>query len=153
MSNENSPEIPGAVVIRDERGRFKPGGCANPGGRSRADLEISELLARLTPRALEILGEKMETVDVVAARAITTLGVAPPKSRHVRVEIGPLHTAGECLAALSRVAEAVSSAEITPTDAEPLVKMITAAQKILEGSEVEARLAAIEAAVSIRREE
>ena len=140
-------------VSRDERGRWKPGTSPNPSGRSRSDLEVAALIARLTPRALEILGERMEDGDVSAAKAITNLGVAPPKSRHVRVEIGPLHTASECLAALSRVAEAVSSAEITPTDAEPLVKMITAAQKILEGSEVEARLAAIEAAVSIRREE
>ena len=140
----NNPENRAVEVIRDERGRFRPGACPNPGGRSRSDLEVAALLARLTPRALEILGERMEEGDVVAAREITRLGIAPPKSRPVRVALAPLLTAQDCLAAFSRIAEAVSSAEITPSDAAPLIGLVQAAQTLIEGSELESRLAAIE---------
>ena len=104
-----SPDVP-REVPRDERGRWKPGVSPNPSGRSRSDLEVAALLARLTPRALEVLGQRMEEGDLAAAKAITSLGIAPPKSRPVRVDIGPLRTAQECVAAIGRISEAVSSA-------------------------------------------
>ncbi len=147
MTNPN-PENRAVEVIRDERGRWKPGVCPNPGGRSRSDLEVAALLARLTPRALEVLGQKMEEGDLAAAKAITSLGIAPPKSRPVRVDIGPLRTPQECVAAIGRISEAVSSAdiaEITPTDAAPLIGLVEAAQKSLELADMDARLRALEA--------
>ena len=138
------PDVP-PEVQRDERGRWKPGASPNPSGRSRSDLEVAALLARLTPRALEVLGQKMEEGDLAAAKAITSLGIAPPKSRPVRVDIGPLRTAHECVAAIGRISEAVSSAEITPTDATPLIGLVEAAQKSLELADMDARLRALEA--------
>ena len=138
------PENTPIEVLRDERGRWKPGVCPNPGGRSRSDLEVAALLARLTPRALEVLGAKMEEGDLAAAKAITALGIAPPKSRPVRVEIGALRTGRDCVAAIQRIGEAVSSAEITPTDAGPLIGLVQAAQKAIEMTDIEARLRALE---------
>ena len=143
MTNPN-PEKTAVEVLRDERGRWKPGVCPNPGGRSRSDLEVAALLARLTPRALEVLGQKMEEGDLAAAKAITALGIAPPKSRPVRVDIGPLRTGRDCVAALERISEAVSSAEITPTDATPLIGLVQAAQKAIEMADIDARLRALE---------
>jgi hypothetical protein len=87
----------------------------------------------------------MEEGDLAAAKAITSLGIAPPKSRPVRVDIGPLRTAHECVAAIGRISEAVSSAEITPTDATPLIGLVEAAQKSLELADMDARLRALEA--------
>ena len=144
MTNPN-PEKTAVEVLRDERGRWKPGVCPNPGGRSRSDLEVAALLARLTPRALEVLGAKMEEGDIAAAKAITALGIAPPKSRPVRVDIGPLRTGRDCVAAIGRISEAVSSAEITPTDAAPLVALVQAAQKAIETADLDARIRALEA--------
>ena len=103
------------------------------------------MLARLTPRALEVLGAKMEEGDIAAAKAITALGIAPPKSRPVRVDIGPLRTGRDCVAAIGRISEAVSSAEITPTDAAPLVALVQAAQKAIETADLDARIRALEA--------
>ena len=138
------PDVP-PEVQRDERGRWKPGASPNPSGRSRSDLEVAALLARLTPRALEVLGQKMEEGDLAAAKAITSLGIAPPKSRPVRVDIGPLRTGPDCVAALERISEAVSSAEITPTDAGPLIGLVQAAQKAIELVSFEDRIRALEA--------
>ena len=142
---DSAPENKPIEVLRNERGRWNPGVCPNPGGRSRSDLEIAALLARLTPRALEVLGAKMEEGDLSAAKAITSLGIAPPKSRPVRVDIGPLRTGRDCVAAIQRISEAVSSAEITPTDATPLIGLVQAAQKAIETADLDARIRALEA--------
>ena len=142
MSDQPGNRVP--EVIRDQRGRFRAGVSGNPSGRSRSDLEVNALLARLTPRALEILGEMMENGNLGAAKAIVSLGVAPPRSRPVRVEIGRLRSPQDCLDALDRIGEAVSSAEIAPGDAAPLVGIVQAAQKVIETADLAERLAALE---------
>ena len=59
---------------RDERGHWLPGRSANPGGRPGVPKEIRATLRELSPRAVERLGELLESEDerirLDAAKAI-----------------------------------------------------------------------------------
>ena len=59
---------------RDERGHWLPGRSANPGGRPGVPKEIRVTLRELSPRAVERLGELLESEDerirLEAAKAI-----------------------------------------------------------------------------------
>jgi hypothetical protein len=51
------------VVERDERGHWLPGRSANPGGRPGVPEEIKATLRELSPRAVERLGELLDSED------------------------------------------------------------------------------------------
>ena len=59
---------------RDERGHWLPGRSANPGGRPGVPKEIRATLRELSPRAVERLGELLDSEDerirLDAAKAI-----------------------------------------------------------------------------------
>ena len=59
---------------RDERGHWLPGRSANPGGRPGVPEEIKATLRELSPRAVERLGELLDSDDerirLEAAKAI-----------------------------------------------------------------------------------
>ena len=59
---------------RDERGHWLPGRSANPGGRPGVPKEIRATLRELSPRAVERLGELLDSEDerirLEAAKAI-----------------------------------------------------------------------------------
>ncbi len=48
---------------------------------------------------------------------------------------------------MRRIGEAVSSAEVAPAEALPLVGIVQAAQKTIEATDLEQRMAAIEARI------
>jgi hypothetical protein len=62
------------VVERDERGHWLPGRSANPGGRPGVPKEIKATLRELSPRAVQRLGELLDSEDerirLEAAKAI-----------------------------------------------------------------------------------
>jgi hypothetical protein len=62
------------VVERDERGHWLPGRSANPGGRPGVPKEIKATLRELSLRAVERLGELLDSEDeriqLEAAKAI-----------------------------------------------------------------------------------
>jgi hypothetical protein len=63
-----------SVVERDERGHWLPGRSANPGGRPSVPEVIKATLRELSPRAVERLGELLDSEDeriqLEAAKAI-----------------------------------------------------------------------------------
>jgi hypothetical protein len=64
----------GFIVERDERGHWLPGRSANPGGRPGVPDVIKATLRELSPRAVERLGELLDSADerirLEAAKAI-----------------------------------------------------------------------------------
>jgi hypothetical protein len=68
------PKKGGFIVERDERGHWLPGSCANPGGRPGVPEVIKTTLRELSPRAVERLGQLLESDDeriqLEAAKAI-----------------------------------------------------------------------------------
>jgi hypothetical protein len=64
----------GSIVERDERGHWLPGRSANPGGRPGVPEVLKATLRELSPRAVERLGELLDSEDeriqLEAAKAI-----------------------------------------------------------------------------------
>jgi hypothetical protein len=64
----------GFIVERDERGHWLPGRSANPGGKPGVPEVIKATLRELSPRAVERLGELLDSEDeriqLEAAKAI-----------------------------------------------------------------------------------
>ena len=67
---------------RDERGHWLPGRSANPGGRPGVPKEIRATLRELSPRAVERLGELLDSEDerirLEAAKAILDRDLGRP---------------------------------------------------------------------------
>ena len=94
------------IVERDERGHWLPGRSANPGGRPGVPEVIKATLRELSPRAVERLGELLDSADeriqLEAAKAILDRHLGRPA---IQADIS-LHRgiADDHLAALLEVA-------------------------------------------------
>jgi selenophosphate synthase len=138
---ENSDRNSDRAVI----GRpFKPGQSGNPGGRPRRDREVSEIFDVATPGTLRILWEMAQQRDIAALQTIARLSIAPPKASTVRVDIGPIGTAPDCMVALGRITQAIASGELDPVQAVPLISAIEQARRTIETTDQETRLRALE---------
>jgi hypothetical protein len=69
------------------------------------------------------------------------------RDRHVKFKLPKLATPADAMLAVSAIAEGVASAEISPAEAGELTKLIDAFTRVNEAMGVEARLAAVEAAI------
>jgi hypothetical protein len=73
--------------------------------------------------------------------------VAPiRKGRPVHLDLPPVITASDTLAALSAVADSMAAGDITPEEAVTIASLLEAKRKAIETVEIEARLAALEQA-------
>jgi hypothetical protein len=115
-------------VERDERGHWLPGRSANPGGRPSVPEEIKATLRELSPRAVERLGELLDSEDerirLEAAKTILDRHLGRPA---IQADIS-LHRAEADghLAALLEVARRralepimLEDVEVTMTDPSP----------------------------------
>jgi hypothetical protein len=96
----------GFIVERDDRGHWLPGSSANPGGRPGIPEVVKATLRKLSPRAVERLGELLDSEDeriqLGAANAILDRHLSRPA---IQADIS-LHRgiADDHLAALIEVA-------------------------------------------------
>lgn len=132
-------------------GRFKPGQSGNPAGkpkgaRHKATLAAEALLdgeaERLTRKAVEVA----MTGDVTALRLCLERIVPPRRDRPVLFKLPPLTTAADAPKALAAVTAAVAAGDLTPTEAGDLSALVERFVKVLEATDFEQRLAALEAA-------
>ena len=81
---------------RNERGHWLPGRSANPGGRPGVPDVIKATLRELSPRAVERLGELLDSEDerirLEAAKAILDRHLGRPASRQTSTFIGVSQT-------------------------------------------------------------
>jgi hypothetical protein len=105
-------------VERDERGHWLPGRSANPGGRPGVPDVIKATLRELSPRAVERLGELLDSADeriqLEAAKAILDRHLGRPA---IQADIS-LHrgVADDHLAALLETARCRALEPIMPED-------------------------------------
>ena len=107
------------MVERDERGHWLPGHSANPGGRPGVPKEIRATLRDLSPRAVERLGELLESEDerirLEAAKAILDRHLGRPA---IQADISLRSGADDHIAALIETARRRALEPITLEDDE-----------------------------------
>ena len=125
---------------------FQPGNPGKPrGARSRATIAAEMLLngeaAGLTRKAVDMA----LAGDTVALRLCLERLVPPRKDTPITMDMPPVRTPGDVVAASAAVLTAVAGGEITPDEAGRVMTLLTAHRAIVETSELADRIAALEA--------
>jgi hypothetical protein len=144
MTDRNNGEPTG----RDGAGRFTSGNPGRPrGARHKATVAALALLDgeadRLTRKAVEVA----LTGDVTALRLCLERIAPPRKDGPVSFYLPPMQSAGDAAKAAGAVLEAVAEGDLTPTEGAHVMGLVNAYRRTLEATELEARLAALEARV------
>jgi hypothetical protein len=131
--------------------RFTKGQSGNPNGKPRgARNKVTRAAEQLLDGEAEALTRK--AIELALAGDTTALRlcmerVAPiRKGRPVHLDLPPVITASDTLAALSAVADSMAAGDITPEEAVTIASLLEAKRKAIETVEIEARLAALEQA-------
>lgn len=124
---------------------FEPGNPGRPrGARHKTTLAIEALLEgeheKLTRKAIEMALEG----DGPALRLCLERLAPPRKDTPIVIDLPVVTTAEDTVAASSAVLAAVAEGEITPDEAGRVMTLLTAHRAILETSELERRIAALE---------
>jgi Family of unknown function (DUF5681) len=130
-------------------GRFQPGHSGNPAGkpkgaRHRHVLAAEALLdgeaEKLTRRAIDAA----LSGDMSALRLCLERIVPPRKDRPVRFDLPAITSAKDTAKAAAAVLEAVACGGLTPSEAANLGKLLGDYARVLEATEIEARVAKLE---------
>ena len=146
MTNRNNgPTTEG----RDKAGRFTQGNPGRPSGArhkaTRAALELLEGEAEmLTRRAVTMALDG----DGVALRLCLERIAPPRKDAPVAFDLPRLQGAADAVEAARAVLAAVAAGDLTPIEGAQVMALVEAFRRTLETSELEARLAALEAAAT-----
>ena len=142
--------MPAVDTEPNHRGRpFKKGTSGNPkgrppGSRNKATLACQELLdgeaEALTRKAVDMaLGG-----DIQALRLCLDRLIPPRKDRTIKLDLPDLEAAEGLEAASSAVLTAVAAGDITPSEGQALTTILEGRRKVLELTEIERRLLALE---------
>jgi hypothetical protein len=133
-------------VSRTRGKPFQPGNPGRPkGSRHRTTIAIERLLdgqhEALTQKAIE----KALEGDMVALKLCLDRLAPARKDVPISIELPPVASAFDAVAASSAVLAAVASGELTPDEAGRVMALLTAHKSIVEAGDHEARIAALEA--------
>jgi hypothetical protein len=128
---------------------FQPGQSGNPAGRPRGSRNKKTIaLEALLDGESEALMQKMITMaklgDEVAMRLCVERMMAPRRERPVPLALPRIESDADARRASADVMEALAEGEITPKEAEYLLRAVAGAAVIMQGSEIAARLKWIE---------
>ena len=131
---------------RNADGTFGPGNPGKPrGARHKATVAALALLEgeadRLTRKAVEVA----LTGDVTALRLCLERIAPPRKDAPVTFPLPSMRSAGDAAKAAGAVLEAVADGELTPIEGAHVMGLVDAFRRTLEATELETRLAALEA--------
>jgi hypothetical protein len=128
---------------------FEKGQSGNPAGRprgsrSKATLLIEQLLdddaKSITEKAIELA----KAGDSTALRLCLDRIAPARRDRHIAFNLPKLQKPEDAVAAAASIVEAVASAELTPSEAAEMMKLIEGYTRILEAEDHEQRLRALE---------
>jgi hypothetical protein len=142
MSDRNSGDIAG----RNPDGTFATG---NPGRPAGTRLRVTRAVVELLGGEAEKLSRK--AIDLALAGDTTALRlcldrIAPPrKDTPVSFHLPPIKSAQDAAQAAEAVLRAVSEGGITPLEGASVMGLVENYRRVLEASDFEARIAALEA--------
>jgi hypothetical protein len=141
---------------RNSQGQFAPGNRGGPGrprGRANAlrraaeDAVSPEHIGAITRRAVRMALEgNLSAMKFVFDRTCGKPVEGPSEAVASEVMLPNLTTAASCAAALDRIAEGLCSGAVDRETARVMVDVVQARLRAIETSELEARLAELEAA-------
>jgi hypothetical protein len=136
----------GCTTGRTRAGRFATGNPGRPkGARHRATVAALSLLdgqaEALTQRAVELA----LAGDTTALRLCLERLLPPRKDAPIVFTLPAMQSAADAAKAAGAVVEAVAAGDLTPTEGTVIMGLVDAFRKTLETSELETRLAALEA--------
>ena len=128
---------------------FKKGQSGNPNGRPPGSRN------KATRAAEALLDGEAETLtracvtaalggDSTALRLCLERILPPRRDRPIEFGLGRISTATEACAAVGELVEAVSSGDLTPTEATAIARVVEVFVKALETRDLEARVVALE---------
>jgi hypothetical protein len=129
--------------------KFKPGQSGNPSGRPKGSrhkttLAIERLLdgegEEITRKAIE----KAKDGDMAAIRVCLDRLAPPRKDRPIEFSLPKMQRASDAVEASAAIVEAVSSGEVTPSEAGELMKIVETYARTLQVSNFEERLERLE---------
>jgi len=141
-----------AAFTRGERVRGRPFAAGNPGrrpgSRNRATLALEALLEGVAEALTRKAVEMALSGDTTALRLCLERIAPPRKDRPVTFALPQLGTAKDAVAASAALLQAVADGDLTPIEAAELSKLVVNHIEALKTTELEERLAALEAEVS-----
>lgn len=143
--SEDTPENAGDK----QGGRFKPGQSGNPAGKPKGARNATTRLveALLDGEAEELVRDALKRAkdgDVPTLRLFLERLVPPRKDSPISIELPPIDTVADAKAASAAVLGAVAKGDITPSEGAAVMGLLVSHKLIVEATDFEARLAALE---------
>ena len=135
---------------RKQRGRpFVKGRSGNPSGkakgaRHKTTLIAEKLMSDDAAAIVKAVVTKARDGDMTAARIILDRIAPARRDSPVSFVLPKIESAGDAVAAMSGILNAVAAGELTPGEASDVARLLEGFGKILEVSEIEQRIAALE---------
>ena len=147
MTRKNHRNSGAKTEGRNPDGTFAPGNPGKPkGSRHRATQAVQELLdadgEALTRKAVELALEG----DTTALRLCMERIAPAKKDTPVNFDLPPMKSAQDASQAAQAVLQAVSKGQLTPLEGASVMALVEGYRKALETTELEQRIAALEAA-------
>jgi len=135
------------------RGRpFRKGNQGRPkGARHKVTLAVQALLDGEAEALTRVAVEKALDGDSTALRLCMDRIAPTPKDRPVSFDLPSIDTSGGIVEAISAVAEAMSSGDLTPNEATGVAALLEIQRRALETHELEERLTTLEQQQTKRR--
>ena len=135
------------------RGRpFEPGNPGRPrGAKHKTTILAEKLMADDVEGVVKAVIDAARTGDMAAARIILDRLVPMRKGRPVEIELPPVKTAADVLAAMAAVLDHVAEGEITPDEGATVAGILEVKRRTLELVDLEARILALETAKESKR--
>ena len=135
---------------------FRKGQSGNPKGRPPGRKTTAQALReRINERAGEVLQTVVDAAlagNLLAAQLLLSRCIPPARGQAVPVELPALAVAGTLTEKADAVLAAVGAGELAPDVGAQLIGAVAGAARIAEIAELADRLAAIERALSARKE-
>ena len=151
--NDVTASLPGPAVEETApsyRGRpFGPGKSGNPNGRPKGSRNriTRALQEQIDDKAEALMAKAIEKAlegDSSMLRALLSRTVPAQRARTVELELPTIETVADAPAASAAVLAACSCGEISPAEAEAIMALIKTHVGIIEATDLEARLSALE---------
>jgi hypothetical protein len=152
MNGTSAPAASAENTAPIQRGRpFAPGQSGNPlgrprGARNKATIMAEALLDDQAEGIIHKVIEKAMEGDTTALRLCLERLLPPRRDRSVGFELPPIGSAGDVLKASSSILAACADGALSPSEAAEIMDLLSRQIRMLEVTEIEARLTALEKA-------
>jgi hypothetical protein len=123
------------------------------GSPDRITLAVETLLEREAERLTSKVVEKALEGDMVALRLCVERLLPPKRDRPVAFDLPTIQNAADALSASSAILAAVARGTLSSSEATDIMSLVSTHVRILEATEIEARLIAVEKTYTVVAEQ